>query len=137
MQSDFLLSTLHSAFSIWKARVVQQQRHDVERVDSAGVPLSGTASTISMEPKPQQTGTGLLIRRGEVATTSGSTNSLPRGLPSRSPFLSGKPVFVPTDRDYDVAPFPRRFASGEGWCKSSIPGFDPVGPGANPGEGSR
>ena len=27
------------------------------------------------EPKPQQTGTGLLIRLGEVATTSGSTNS--------------------------------------------------------------
>jgi hypothetical protein len=26
------------------------------------------------EPKPQQTGTGLLIRFGEVATTSGSTN---------------------------------------------------------------
>ena len=29
------------------------------------------------ESKPQQTGTGLLIRFGEVATTSGSTNSLP------------------------------------------------------------
>ncbi len=29
------------------------------------------------ESKPQQTGTGLLIRYGEVATTSGSTNSLP------------------------------------------------------------
>jgi hypothetical protein len=27
-----------------------------------------------MELKPQQTGTGLLIRYGEVATTSGSTN---------------------------------------------------------------
>jgi hypothetical protein len=27
-----------------------------------------------LEPKPQQTGTGLLIRFGEVATTSGSTN---------------------------------------------------------------
>jgi hypothetical protein len=26
-----------------------------------------------MESKPQQTGTGLLIRYGEVATTSGST----------------------------------------------------------------
>ena len=33
-----------------------------------------------MESKPQQTGTGLLIRFGEVATTSGSTNSLPRGV---------------------------------------------------------
>src|SRR6266487_3571139 len=32
------------------------------------------------ESKPQQTGTGLLIRHGEVATTSGSTNSLPRGV---------------------------------------------------------
>ena len=37
-------------------------------------PLSPTNST---ESKPQQTGTGLLIRQGEVATTSGSTNSLP------------------------------------------------------------
>jgi len=27
------------------------------------------------ELKPQKTGTGLLIRHGEVATTSGSTNS--------------------------------------------------------------
>jgi len=30
-------------------------------------------STIFKEPKPQQTGTGLLNRFGEVATTSGST----------------------------------------------------------------
>ena len=30
-----------------------------------------------MESKPQETGTGLLIRHGEVATTSGSTNALP------------------------------------------------------------
>jgi hypothetical protein len=32
------------------------------------------ASTNIRESKPQQTGTGLLIRYGEVATTSGSTN---------------------------------------------------------------
>ncbi len=39
------------------------------------------------ELKPQQTGTGLLIRYGEVATTSGSTNFLPGRLISRtSPF---------------------------------------------------
>ena len=40
------------------------------------------------ESKPQQTGTGLLIRHGEVATTSGSTNSkMPGRLISRtSPF---------------------------------------------------
>ena len=31
------------------------------------------------ESKPQQTGTGLLIRPGEVATTSGSINSLSEG----------------------------------------------------------
>ena len=41
----------------------------------------GGASPLSptnfKESKPQQTGTGLLIRHGEVATTSGSTNSLP------------------------------------------------------------
>jgi len=30
-------------------------------------------STLFAEPKPQQTGTGLLNRLGEVATTSGST----------------------------------------------------------------
>src|SRR5437867_1367925 len=44
----------------------------------------GGASPLSptnfMESKPQQTGIGLLIRYGEVATTSGSTNSLPRGV---------------------------------------------------------
>ena len=33
--------------------------------------------TIFVELKPQQTGTGLLIRHGEVATTSGSTTFLP------------------------------------------------------------
>ena len=36
-------------------------------------PLSPTNFT---ESKPQQTGTGLLIRYGEVATTSGATNSI-------------------------------------------------------------
>lgn len=54
------------------ARVVQQKRHDVESVASAGA--TPVASTIFRESKPQQTGTGLLIRYGEVATTSGSTN---------------------------------------------------------------
>ena len=33
-----------------------------------------------LELKPQQTGTGLLIRYGEVATTSGSTNSIHCGM---------------------------------------------------------
>jgi hypothetical protein len=37
-----------------------------------------------MELKPQQTGTGLLIRYGEVATTSGSTISLRDGVISNS-----------------------------------------------------
>ena len=54
------------------ARVVQQKRHDVENVASAGA--NPAASTTFLELKPQQTGTGLLIRYGEVATTSGSTN---------------------------------------------------------------
>ena len=36
------------------------------------------------ESKPQQTGTGLLIRYGEVATTSGSTISLRDGVTSNS-----------------------------------------------------
>ena len=53
------------------ARVVQQKRHDVENVASAGA--NPAASTTFLELKPQQTGTGLLIRYGEVATTSGST----------------------------------------------------------------
>jgi len=51
------------------------QRHDVESVASAGA--SPAASTIFKELKPQQTGTGLLIRLGEVATTSGSTSLRP------------------------------------------------------------
>ena len=37
-----------------------------------------------MELKPQQTGTGLLIRYGKVATTSGSTISLRDGVTSNS-----------------------------------------------------
>ena len=44
----------------------------------------GGASPLSptnfKESKPQQTGTGLLIRYGEVATTSGSTNSIHCGM---------------------------------------------------------
>jgi hypothetical protein len=39
------------------------------------------------ELKPQQTGTGFLIRHGEVATTSGSTSlrsSIARAMPRRS-----------------------------------------------------
>ena len=48
------------------------------------------------ESKPQQTGTGLLIRFGEVATTSGSTNSLPGRLISRtSPFEGDRAVASP------------------------------------------
>ena len=38
---------------------------------------SPLSPTIFVELKPQQTGTGLLIRYGEVATTSGSTTFLP------------------------------------------------------------
>ena len=50
---------------------------DRESVSLGGAsPLSPTNF---MEPKPQQTGTGLLIRYGEVATTSGSTNLFQRG----------------------------------------------------------
>ena len=38
----------------------------------------GSAGQFFTESKPQQTGTGLLIRHGEVATTSGSTSLRPR-----------------------------------------------------------
>ena len=69
------------------ARVVQQKRHDVESVASAGA--NPAASTTFLELKPQQTGTGLLIRYGEVATTSGSTNFLPGRLISRTPPFEG------------------------------------------------
>src|ERR1035438_8044734 len=63
-------------------RVVQQQRHDVESVASAGaIPA---ASTNFLELMPQKTGTGLLIRYGEVATTSGSTILLRDGVTSNS-----------------------------------------------------
>ena len=60
----------------------------------------GGASPLSptnfKESKPQQTGTGLLIRYGEVATTSGSTNSLPGRLISRtSPFEGANAGAIP------------------------------------------
>ena len=48
--------------------------------DRESVSLGGASPlspTIFVELKPQQTGSGLLIRYGEVATTSGSTNFLP------------------------------------------------------------
>ena len=69
------------------ARVVQQKRHDVENVASAGA--NPAASTNFRESKPQQTGTRLLIGYGEVATTSGSTNFLPGRLISRTPPFEG------------------------------------------------
>ena len=43
-----------------------------------------------LELKPQHTGTRLLIGYGEVATTSGSTNSLPGRLISRTPPFEGE-----------------------------------------------
>ena len=49
----------------------------VLRAFSAMRGASPLSPTNFKESKPQQTGTGLLIRHGEVATTSGSTNSLP------------------------------------------------------------
>jgi hypothetical protein len=45
-----------------------------------------------MESKPQQTGTGLLIRFGEVATTSGSTISLRDGVISNSALFESEVV---------------------------------------------
>jgi hypothetical protein len=92
------------------ARVAQQQRHDVENVDSAGAlrfaiannliwetilqDLGGPtpAASILMESKPQQTGTGFLLRFGEVATTSGSTFHLPGRLISRTSPFDGERV---------------------------------------------
>ena len=50
---------------------------------------SPLSPTTFVELKPQQTGTGLLIRYGEVATTSGSTNFLPGRLISRTPPFEG------------------------------------------------
>ena len=50
---------------------------------------SPLSPTTFVELKPQQTGTGLLIRYGEVATTSGSTNFLPGRLTSRTPPFEG------------------------------------------------
>ena len=50
----------------------------------------------SKESKPQQTGTGLLIRYGEVATTSGSTNSLPgRLIVGQRPFEGANAGAIP------------------------------------------
>jgi hypothetical protein len=50
---------------------------------------SPLSPTIFEELKPQQTGTGLLIRYGEVATTSRPTTLLPGRLISRTPPFEG------------------------------------------------
>ena len=55
---------------------------------SVSMAIRSSASYFT-ESKPQQTGIGLLIRHGEVATTSGSTNSLPGRLISRTPPFEG------------------------------------------------
>ena len=87
------------------------------------------------EPKPQQTGTGLLIRLGEVATTSGST------------ILRSELTPVRSERRVPSTASGRRRAglhlaqnygwqanSIASWCNSSMLGFDPDGLGANPSE---
>ena len=67
--------------------------------DRESVSLGGPSPlspTMFVELKPQQTGTGLLIRYGEVATTSGSTNSLPGRLTSRTaPFEGANAGAIP------------------------------------------
>ena len=50
---------------------------------------SPLSPTIFLELKPQQTGTGLLIRYGEVATTSGSTTLFAGSSNSRIPPFEG------------------------------------------------
>ena len=56
-------------FGAWLA--VTTDPTDRESATGGASPLSPINFT---ESKPQQTGIGLLIRLGEVATTSGSTN---------------------------------------------------------------
>ena len=71
------------------------QRREAQTFDRAGAaPAGGSIFSLRekiskfaeqiLELKPQKTGTGLLIRFGEVATTSGSTNSLRDGVTSNS-----------------------------------------------------
>jgi hypothetical protein len=138
------------------------------------------------EPKPQQTGTRLLIGHGEVATTSGSTISrmklwnvgileyglspeLDLGVLSHHSIARSPHFFLPGRLTSRTSPFegdrgganpspaanlmrsakklyqlstPNAFGINSApstifhasWCNSSIPGSDPDGPGANPGE---
>src|SRR6266571_1661002 len=105
-----------------------------EEVDCT--PTSFLHSTLCLLPflselKPQQTGTGLLIRQGEVATTSGSTSLRPlqrggRRLPRRSArhaggrgvqtggLRLGKPIWIAVKQ-----PSPER--SDEEGCRAEAP----------------
>ena len=84
------------------------------------------------ESKPQQTGTGLLIRFGEVATTSGST------IQTRSAEFGTRNYFSASLIAYGAhlfrTPHSEFRVSSASWCNSSMPGFDPDGLGANPSE---
>ena len=72
----------------------------------------GGASPLSpnnfRESKPQQTGTGLLIRHGEVATTSGSTNSLPRGVAELKQLREAIVMFSQARRELKTLPDRKR-----------------------------
>src|SRR5439155_7963080 len=111
---------------------------------------SPLSPTIFSELKPQKTGTGLLIRFGEVATTSDSTNSLRDGVTSNSALFesavdganpSPAANFRPVVKQDHVSPTKRC------WGCNSLPGdqlprciirsapvSDTGGLGAKPGE---
>ena len=120
----------------------------------------GGASPLSptnfKESKPQQTGTGLLIRYGEVATTSGSTTVLPGRLISRTPPFEGghvgaNPAPAAKFKQVELRPLGGEIASRLAYTQKSreqnLPGrplprgvirsapvSDTGGPGAKPGE---
>ena len=105
------------------ARVVQQKRHDVENVASAGA--NPAASTTFLELKPQQTGTGLLIRYGEVATTSGSTSlrllhSVWRRLPRQSAKRVGGLLITCSPSAWQATFLPGRLIAGHRPLKASV-----------------
>ena len=96
--------------------------------DRESVSLGGASPlspTIFRECKPQQTGTGLLIRYGEVATTSGSTSlrllhSVWRRLPRQSAKRVGGLLITCSASAWQATFLPGRLIAGHRPLKASV-----------------
>lgn len=89
------------------ARAVQQPRHDVESVASAGaIPVASTSLRLAGCGSARQS------RPASIKVMQRTFNPL-----NRERYPGGPPIHFTAS-----------------WCNRSMSGFDPVGPGANPGE---